>query len=85
MLELDETINARVRMLSGGKAMVELDNSIIKARDHLDLATELSEHGFGDKCVNEWGFRAFGGVREFKSGSVAEKPDDNSPLAAATL
>ena len=85
VLELDETINARVRMLSGGKAMVELDNSIIESVED-DLATKLNDHGFGDKCINEWGFKKFGGVRGFKTGSVAAMPKDHdAPLAAATL
>jgi uncharacterized protein len=86
VLGLDDTINARVRMLSGGKAMVELDNSIIESVDDHDLATKLIDHGFSDKCINEWGFKKFGGVREFKTGSVAAMPEDQeAPLAAATL
>ena len=86
VLELDETINARVRMLSGGKAMVELDNSIIQAQqDDRELATILNEHGFAEKCISEWGFKKFAGVRGFKTGSVAAMPNDNVPLATATL
>ena len=86
VLELDETINARVRMLSGGKAMVELDNSIIQAQQgEQELATILNEHGFAEKCISEWGFKKFGGVRGFKTGSVAAMPNVNVPLATATL
>jgi uncharacterized protein len=86
VLELDETINARVRMLSGGKAMVELDNSIIQAQQgEQELAKILDEHGFAEKCTSEWGFKKFGGVRGFKTGSVAAMPNDNVPLAIATL
>jgi hypothetical protein len=66
--------------------MVELDNSIIESVDDHDLATKLIDHGFSDKCINEWGFKKFGGVREFKTGSVAAMPEDQeAPLAAATL
>ncbi|KAL7456390.1 hypothetical protein ACHAWC_007912 [Mediolabrus comicus] len=86
VLELDETINTRVRMLSGGKAMVELDNSIIQAqRGERELAKILNEHGFAEKCTSEWGFKKFGGVRGFKTGSVAAMPNVNVPLATATL
>ncbi len=87
VLELDQTINARVRMLSGGKAMVELDNSMMESVEDHDLATKkLNDHGFSDKCINEWGFKKFGGVRGFKTGSVAAMPEDHgAPLAAATL
>lgn len=86
VLELDETINARVRMLSGGKAMVELDNSIIQAQqEERELATILNKHGFAEKCISEWGFKKFAGVRGFKTGSVAAMPNDNTPLATATL
>lgn len=86
VLELDETINARVRMLAGGKAMVELDNSIIESVTEYDLAAKLNDRGFSDKCIKEWGFNSFGGVRGFKTGSVAAMPEDNdAPLVAATL
>ena len=86
VLELDETINARVRMLAGGKAMVELDNSIVESVADYDLATKLNDRGFSDKCIKEWGFNSFGGVRGFKTGSVAAMPvDNNAPLVAATL
>lgn len=88
VLGLDETINARVRMLAGGKAMVELDTSLIESVEDCDLATKkLNDHGFSDKCRNEWGFKAgLEGVRGFKTGSVAAMPEDqDAPLAAATL
>ena len=61
VLGLDETINARVRMLSGGKAMVELDNSIIESvvEDQYDLVTKLNDHGFSEPVwrgerVQDW-------------------------------
>ena len=87
VLGLDETINARVRMLAGGKAMVELDSSIIESADDLTLlTTKLNERGFSDKCINDWGFKEFGGVRGFKTGSVAAMPtDQNASLASATM
>jgi hypothetical protein len=40
--------------------------------DH-DLATKLIDHGFSHKCINEWGFKKFGAVREIKTNSVAAK------------
>lgn len=75
VLVLDETRNLRVRMLSGGRAMVELD--------HLngeDFASVLKRHGFEDLCTNEWGFKSFGGVRGFKTGSVAATPTEKKEL-----
>lgn len=86
VLVLDETINARVRMLSGGKAMVELDHAILgtNANGGENWATRLlREHGFEEKCIGTWGFNSFGGVRGFKTGSVAAMPtEDSQPLAS---
>jgi len=67
VLQLDETVNARVRMLAGSKAVVELDNSII----YPEIERVLQDNLFEEKCINEWGFNSFGGVRAFKTGSVA--------------
>ncbi|KAL7532312.1 hypothetical protein ACHAXR_004555 [Thalassiosira sp. AJA248-18] len=93
VLELDETVNARVRMLAGGKAMVELDNSILLEKtttggNNNNWATSLlQEHGFEERCIDEWGFNSFGGVRGFKTGSVAAMPTEESqqPLASTAL
>ncbi|KAL3786726.1 hypothetical protein ACHAWO_013713 [Cyclotella atomus] len=75
VLVLDETRNVRVRMLSGGKAMVELD----QLNGH-DLSSVLREHGFEELCTEEWGFKSFGGVRGFKTGSVAAMPAEKKEL-----
>lgn len=77
VLQLDDTINARVRMLAGGKAMVELDDSII----YPEIERVLQDNLFEEKCINEWGFNSFGGVRPFKTGSVAA--DAKTSLATA--
>lgn len=81
-LNIDETVNARVRMLAGGKAVVELDNLILmdsnvsgKGDEESWVARSLRESGFEMKCINEWGFKSFGGVRTFKTGSVAAVPE----------
>eukprot|EP00580_Thalassiosira_gravida_P004263 CAMPEP_0201625800 /NCGR_PEP_ID=MMETSP0493-20130528/1461_1 /ASSEMBLY_ACC=CAM_ASM_000838 /TAXON_ID=420259 /ORGANISM="Thalassiosira gravida, Strain GMp14c1" /LENGTH=440 /DNA_ID=CAMNT_0048095827 /DNA_START=131 /DNA_END=1453 /DNA_ORIENTATION=- len=88
VLGLDETVNARVRMLSGGKAMVELDNSILESGDDGEensAADLLREGGFEERCIDEWGFNSFGGVRGFKTGSVAAMPtEDSKHVATAT-
>lgn len=89
VLNIDETVNARVRMLAGGKAVVELDQSILMDTSHRHHASgddgdeeesswvtrSLRENGFEMKCINEWGFKSFGGVRSFKTGSVAAMPE----------
>lgn len=87
VLNIDETVNARVRMLAGGKAVVELDDSILTGannyhhhtscdvEDESWVARSLNENGFETKCINEWGFKSFGGVRAFKTGSVAAMPE----------
>ena len=101
VLELNESVNARVRMLSGGKAMVELDNSIIYPDGNNTgkenwAANVLRENRFEEKCIDDWGFKSFGGVRGFKTGSVAAMPssmpktkkeddDINESLASAVL
>jgi len=85
VLALDETANVRVRMLSGGKAMVELDDSILGTNVYAgeNWATRLlREHRFEERCTDKWGFNSFGGVRGFRTGSVAAMPTENSlPLA----
>ena len=85
VLKLDGTMNARVRMLSGGKAMVELDSSILRG-EHSFAESVLREHRFEERCIDEWGFNSFGGVRGFKTGSVAAMPtDDSQPIASAAI
>lgn len=85
VLKLDETVNARVRMLSGGKAMVELDSSILRG-EHSFAESVLREHRFEERCIDEWGFSSFGGVRGFKTGSVAAMPTgDSQPKASAAI
>ena len=69
ILDLDETVNARVRMLPGELAMVELDAAVLGVLGK-DVARDLELHGFEQKCI-EWGFKSFGGVRSFRTGSVA--------------
>ena len=39
------------------------------------VTRSLRENGFEMKCINEWGFKSFGGVRSFKTGSVAAMPE----------
>jgi len=91
VLRLDETVNARVRMLAGGKAMVELDNHILGNNGNNGVGDNwatslLREHGFEERCIEEWGFQSFGGVRGFKTGSVAAMPTEESePLVSAAL
>ena len=78
VLQLDETVDARVRMLAGGKAVVELDNSII----YPEIERVLQDNLFEEKCINEWGFQSFGGVRAFKTGSVAAAAKTSLATAA---
>ena len=78
VLQLDETANARVRMLAGSKAVVELDNSII----YPEIERVLQDNLFEEKCRNEWGFQSFGGVRAFKTGSVAAAAKTSLATAA---
>ena len=85
-LDLDGTVDARVRMLAGGRAMVELDRGVLGAGagggaddgGGENWATELlRERGFEER-LGSWGFNSFGGVRGFKTGSVAAVPTENS-------
>jgi len=81
-LKLDETRNVRVRMLAGGKAMVELDADVVNSCEDSAFDDDgnnwvenaLLRDGFERRCVEEWGFKSFGGVRSFKTGSVAGLP-----------
>jgi uncharacterized protein len=71
VLALDETVNLRVRMLSGNRAMVELDTRLIDAR-HESPETLLRNEGFEEFC-RDLGFHGGIGVRPFKTGSVSVK------------
>ena len=66
ILNLDDTINMRVRMLAGKVAMIEID------REHLTSSSEenLRDKGFEQFC-KELGFDGGMGIRAFKSGSVS--------------
>lgn len=76
VLVLDETHNVRVRMLAGSKAMVELDCLGVD-----DLASILIDNGF-EELLSELGFKSFGGVRGFKTGSVAAMPTEQKDLSS---
>ncbi|KAL7552066.1 hypothetical protein ACHAWF_015288 [Thalassiosira exigua] len=80
VLSLDDTVNARVRMMAGGKAIVELDQFVLESNNGGQenwAAILLQDHGFEQRCIDEWGFNSFGGVRGFKTGSVAAMPTED--------
>ena len=72
-----------------GDSGVELDNSILEASNNGQenwATSHLREHGFEKRCINEWGFKGFEGVRGFKTGSVAAMPtEDIQPLHSASM
>lgn len=76
VLRLDETINLRVRMLAGKKAMVELDQKWFQNEDTgstnpiIDAEVLLKSNGFDEYCKT-LGFEGGMGVRPFKSGAVS--------------
>lgn len=78
VLSLDESVNLRVRMLAGKRAMVELDqhfiDSIIQQKeiDGENLEFMLRQEGFEEFC-GDLGFTGGIGVRSFKTGSVSLK------------
>lgn len=88
VLGLDDTANVRVRMLSGGRAMVELDDSFFVGVDDNNenwVVRTLHEHGFEDQLRNR-GFTSLAGVRQFRTGSVAAVPTkgkDGLPLVSS--
>jgi uncharacterized protein len=84
VLHLDHTSNVRVRMMTGGKAVVELDDSFFRndgddgngggggGPPSTSATSLLIESGFAKRCIDEWGFvGGLGGVRPFRTGSVA--------------
>ena len=81
VLHLDSSRDVRVRMLAGGKAMVELDG----LNDCDDFASVLRENGFDKLCTEELGFKSFGGVRGFKTGSVAAMPSVKRELNSSMV
>jgi len=76
VLCLDETMNLRVRMLAGKKAMVEVDQKWFENEDSgptdpiIDAEILLKSHGFDEYCKT-LGFEGGMGVRPFKSGAVS--------------
>ncbi len=68
LLSLDETVNLRVRMLAGKRAMIELDQHLIEMQTSLEDI--LREGGFEEFC-GDLGFTGGIGVRAFKTGSVS--------------
>lgn len=89
VLGLDDTVNVRVRMLSGGRAMVELDDSFfVGVHDSENwVVRTLHENGFEDQLRKKWGFTSLAGVRQFRTGSVAAVPTkgkgDGLPLVSS--
>lgn len=72
VLNLDETINMRVRLLAKRRVMVEIDNEWLLNKDVSgDALNILKGHGMGDLC-QELGFDSGFGIRVFKSGSVSK-------------
>mmetsp|Transcript_17782 Transcript_17782/g.20256 ORF Transcript_17782/g.20256 Transcript_17782/m.20256 type:complete len:433 (-) Transcript_17782:12-1310(-) len=88
ILCLDEIVNLRVRMLSGKRAMVEIDQKFLDSLSHRDgnmqdleanyslekmtVESTLRDQGFEEFC-EELGFIGGMGVRTFKTGSVSRK------------
>jgi len=89
VLGLDDTVNVRVRMLSGGRAMVELDDSFFVGVHNNEnwVVRTLHENGFEDQLRKKWGFTSLAGVRQFRTGSVAAVPTkgkgDGLPLVSS--
>eukprot|EP00566_Odontella_aurita_P001373 CAMPEP_0113548652 /NCGR_PEP_ID=MMETSP0015_2-20120614/13006_1 /TAXON_ID=2838 /ORGANISM="Odontella" /LENGTH=375 /DNA_ID=CAMNT_0000449293 /DNA_START=266 /DNA_END=1393 /DNA_ORIENTATION=+ /assembly_acc=CAM_ASM_000160 len=65
-LKLDHSANMRVRYLAGKRAMVEVDERVLR---DIDAESVLQHEGFSG-VFSELGFESYG-VRAFKSGSVA--------------
>ena len=72
LLDLDDTVNIRVRMLAGKVAMVELDQQWFLDSGNGNATAEemLRYQGFEQYC-KELGFDGGMGIRPFKSGSVS--------------
>ncbi len=68
LLDLDDTVNMRVRMLAGKVAMVELDQQWFLGNGEAEEI--LRGRGFEQYC-KELGFDGGMGIRAFKSGSVS--------------
>lgn len=68
VLNLDETMNLRVRMLAGQRAMVELDERLASRIQQAE--DDLRRNDFETFC-KELGFNGGIGLRPFKSGSVS--------------
>ena len=68
VLNLDETMNLRVRMLAGQRAMVELDERLASRIQQAE--DDLRRNDFETFC-KELGFNGGIALRPFKSGSVS--------------
>ncbi|GKZ01077.1 hypothetical protein MPSEU_001059300 [Mayamaea pseudoterrestris] len=66
-LQVDATVNMRVRLLSGNQACLEIDEQWLKDACQIDLNKQLMQSG-----KEEWLFDAVT-VRVFKSGSVSRR------------
>lgn len=68
MLQWKEQMDMRVRMLSGKRAMIELDHSFLSEKGVAEVQTILQESGLED-FLFELGFTGGMGVRSFRSGA----------------
>lgn len=70
MLQWKEQMNMRVRMLSGKRAMIELDHDFLSEKGMTQVQTILQEGGL-EQYLFELGFTGGMGVRSFRSGAVS--------------
>ena len=70
MLQWKEQLNMRVRMLSGKRAMIELDHDFLSEKGMIQVQGILQEGGL-EKYLFELGFTGGMGVRSFRSGAVS--------------
>jgi pyridinium-3,5-biscarboxylic acid mononucleotide sulfurtransferase len=68
MLQWKEQMDMRVRMLSGKRAMIELDHSFLSEKGVTEVQSILQESGLED-FLFELGFTGGMGVRSFRSGA----------------
>jgi len=66
--ELDPSINIRVRMIAGSKAVIELDSQLFVDYENID--NRLLNAGIRED-IEKLGFVLLSQIRPFKSGSVA--------------
>jgi uncharacterized protein (TIGR00268 family) len=72
LLQWKEQLNMRVRMLSGKRAMIELDHDFLSEKGMMQVQSILQEGGL-EKYLFELGFTGGMGVRSFRSGAVSVK------------